>query len=78
MLINISGADFVRALLKDGTLYRLAIPTIGVSPGAESLRAPWNPYVFHVRAGDRAQLERIVRHMADTRSAPLRNGLRGQ
>ena len=31
-------------------------------PGAESLRNPGHPRVFHVRAGDKQQIEKIVHH----------------
>lgn len=63
-VLNLTGADYVRALLQSQVLYALAVPVIGVSPGAESLRSPWNPYVFHVRAGDRAQLDRLLAHIS--------------
>ncbi|MES2937740.1 MAG: ABC transporter substrate-binding protein [Pseudomonadota bacterium] len=62
-ILNLTGADYVRALLKSQQLYASAVPVVGVSPGAESLRAPWNPYVFHLRAGDRAQLARMLSHL---------------
>jgi branched-chain amino acid transport system substrate-binding protein len=32
-------------------------------PGAESLRNPGHPRLFHIRAGDKQQIERIVNHV---------------
>jgi ABC-type branched-subunit amino acid transport system substrate-binding protein len=63
-VLNLTGTDFVRGLLQSQVLYALSVPVVGVSPGAESLRSPWNPYVFHVRAGDRAQVERMLAHVS--------------
>ena len=41
-------------------------PIIGVIPGAEPLRNPINPYVFHVRAGDLEQYRKLAEHAATT------------
>jgi hypothetical protein len=35
---------------------------MNVIPGAESLRNPGHPRVFHIRAGDKQQIEKIVHH----------------
>jgi len=62
--VNLLGSANVAALLKDGTLARLGIPAVGVTPGAESLRTPGSPWLFHVQAGDHAQLRKIASHLA--------------
>ncbi len=42
------------------------LPVIGVIPGAEPLRAPLNPYVYHLRAGDLEQYRKLAEHAATT------------
>ena len=41
-------------------------PIVGVIPGAEPLRTPLNPYVYHVRAGDLEQYRKLVDHAVTT------------
>jgi len=41
-------------------------PIVGVIPGAEPLRKPLNPYVYHVRAGDLEQYRKLVDHAVTT------------
>lgn len=41
-------------------------PVIGVIPGAEPLRSPVNPYVYHVRAGDLEQYRKLAEHATTT------------
>ncbi|MCK6392123.1 ABC transporter substrate-binding protein [Zoogloea sp.] len=41
-------------------------PVIGVIPGAEPLRTPVNPYVYHVRAGDLEQYRKLAEHATTT------------
>ena len=62
--INMYGSANVAAILKEKTLDRLRIPAIGVTPGAESLRKPGSPWIFHVQAGDRAQIRKILAHLS--------------
>jgi branched-chain amino acid transport system substrate-binding protein len=62
--INLTGSTSISAVLKDKTLDRVGVPIIGVTPGSEALRAPGHPMLFHVHAGDRAQLKRIVSHLS--------------
>jgi ABC-type branched-subunit amino acid transport system substrate-binding protein len=64
--VNMYGSANVAAVLKDKVLDRLRIPVIGVTPGAESLRKPGSPWVFHVQAGDRAQIRKILAHLSTT------------
>lgn len=62
--LNLLGSANASALLKDGTLDSLKIPVVGVTPGADVLRSPGSPWMFHVHASDNAQLARIVQHLA--------------
>jgi branched-chain amino acid transport system substrate-binding protein len=63
LFVTLYGSANVAALLKDHTLERLRIPAFGITPGSESLRTPGSPWMFHVTAGDRAQLQHIVSHL---------------
>lgn len=58
------GSANIGSLLKTRTLEDLRIPVVGATPGAESLRDPGSPYLFHVQAGDFAQLDAILNHLA--------------
>jgi branched-chain amino acid transport system substrate-binding protein len=40
------------------------VPFIGAFTGSESLRTPFNPYVFNIRAGYFDETEAIVRHLS--------------
>lgn len=62
--LNVLGSANVTALLKGGTLDKVATPVIGVTPGAESLRAPGSPWLFHTYAGDKAQFARVLSHVS--------------
>jgi branched-chain amino acid transport system substrate-binding protein len=58
--INLLGSASVSAVLKKRTLEELKIPAIGVTPGADVLRNPGSPWIFHVHASDNAQLKRTL------------------
>lgn len=62
--INLMGAGNVSALLADKTLDKLAIPAIGITPGSESLRQPGSPYLYHLHAGDRQQIDAILKNLS--------------
>ncbi|MEZ5706869.1 MAG: ABC transporter substrate-binding protein [Burkholderiaceae bacterium] len=62
--VNILGSSNVSAMLKAKLLDRLEVPVIGVTPGADSLRNPGSPWMFHIHAGDKAQIERILTHLS--------------
>ena len=62
--VNILGSANVSTVLKAKLLDRLEVPVIGVTPGAEDLRQPGSPWLFHVHAGDRSQIERILGHLS--------------
>lgn len=62
--VNLLGSANTAAVLKSGLLAQLGIPVVGVTPGSEALREPGSPLLFHLQAGDRAQLRAILRHLA--------------
>ena len=62
--INLLGSANVGAVLKDKTLEDIKIPVVGVTPGADVLRNPGSPWLFHVHASDTAQLRRILNHLS--------------
>lgn len=62
--VNILGSANVAAVLKAQILDRMAVPVIGVTPGAENLRQPGSPWLFHVHAGDRAQIRKVLTHLS--------------
>jgi branched-chain amino acid transport system substrate-binding protein len=64
VFLNLLGSANVTAVLNDKVLDRVRVPVVGITPGAESLREPGSPWLFHVHAGDRAQLQKIVAHLA--------------
>src|SRR5215831_14832380 len=52
----------LKRLLDDKMLDRSDVIVLNAIPGAEALRNPGHPKLFHVRAGDRQQIEKIVQH----------------
>jgi ABC-type branched-subunit amino acid transport system substrate-binding protein len=62
--VNLLGSANVGAVLKDKTLEDIKVPVVGITPGADVLRAAGNPWLFHVQASDTAQLRRILNHLA--------------
>ena len=61
-LLSPVGTSSVQRLLDEKLLDAADVVVLNAVPGAESLRTPGHPKLFHVRAGDRQQVERIVRH----------------
>lgn len=64
LFVNLLGSANVAAALKDKTLESLGIAAVGITPGSEALRSPGSPWMFHVQAGDRLQLQRVVGHLS--------------
>ena len=56
------GTRSIQRMLDDRLLDAADVVVLDAVPGADSLRSPGHPKLFHVRAGDRQQVERIVRH----------------
>lgn len=61
-LLSPVGSVALKRMLDDRLLDRREMVVINAVPGAESLRNPGHPLLFHVRAGDRQQIDKIVNH----------------
>lgn len=64
--VNLLGSANAAAVLKADVLAQVGIPVVGLTPGSEALREPGSPFLFHLQAGDRAQLRAILQHLAVT------------
>jgi branched-chain amino acid transport system substrate-binding protein len=56
------GTRSIQKMLDDRLLDAADVVVLNAIPGADSLRNPGHPKLFHLRAGDRQQVERVVRH----------------
>ena len=56
------GSPSLTKVLAERVLDETGLPVIGVVPGAEPFRRPHNPLLFHIRAGDLDQYQKIVEH----------------
>lgn len=61
-LISPVGSASLKRMLDDKLLDKYDVVVMNAVPGAEALRNPGHPRLFHVRAGDKQQLEKIVNH----------------
>lgn len=61
-LLSPLGSEALKRLLDDKLLDRHDVVVLNAIPGAESLRVPGHPRFFHIRAGDRQQVEKMVQH----------------
>jgi branched-chain amino acid transport system substrate-binding protein len=59
-LLPINGSANAAALIKDGTL---GLPLVGTIPSPDVVRNWKNPNLFHIRASDREQAERILEQL---------------
>jgi len=62
--VNLFGSANVLAIQSSKVLDRVKIPAIGATPGAEAMRTPGSPWIYHVHAGDRAQIRHILQHLS--------------
>lgn len=62
--VNLFGSANTLAIQSNKVLDRLKTPAVGVTPGAENMRKPGSPWIFHVQAGDRAQIQHILKHLS--------------
>ena len=62
--VNLFGSANVLAIQSSKVLEKVKIPAIGATPGAEAMRTPGSPWIFHVHAGDRAQIRHILQHLS--------------
>ena len=61
-LISPIGSEALTRMLNDKLLDTAPVLVMNAVPGVESLRTPGHPKLFHVRAGDKQQIEKIVTH----------------
>lgn len=61
-LISPIGSASIQRMLNDKLLDKYDVVFMNAIPGAEPFRSPGHPKLFHVRAGDKQQLEEIVKH----------------
>lgn len=71
LIVGVLGTANTGAVLKSGLLDRHRVPLIAPYTGADSLRAPTHPWVFHIRASYAEEVERIVKHYATLGMAQL-------
>jgi ABC-type branched-subunit amino acid transport system substrate-binding protein len=62
-LLNPIGSAALKRLLDDKMLDQADVIVLNAIPGAEALRNPGHPKLFHIRAGDKQQIEKIVQHV---------------
>lgn len=61
-LLSPIGSQALTRLLSDKLLDQSDVVVMNAIPGAESVRTPGHPRLFHIRAGDKQQIEKIVNH----------------
>ncbi|HZY15880.1 MAG TPA: ABC transporter substrate-binding protein [Ramlibacter sp.] len=61
-LLSPIGSAALTAMLKEHLLDKADMVVVNAIPGAESIRTPGHPRLFHIRAGDKQQIEKIVTH----------------
>lgn len=63
-LIGYAGTANISELLKQGVLEKAGIPLIAAYTGGEPLRTPFNPWIFHIRAGYADETSHMIDHLA--------------
>ncbi len=63
-LFGFAGTANIGQLLADGVLDRGGAPLVAPYTGGEVLRSPFNPFIFHVRAGYVDETEHMVNQVA--------------
>jgi ABC-type branched-subunit amino acid transport system substrate-binding protein len=61
-LLSPVGSALLKRMLDDKLLDSADVLVINAIPGAEALRSPGHPRLFHVRAGDKQQIEKMVQY----------------
>jgi branched-chain amino acid transport system substrate-binding protein len=61
-LLSPIGSNALKRMLDDKLLDNADVIVMNAIPGAESFRAPGHPKLFHIRAGDKQQIEKMVTH----------------
>jgi len=66
VLFGYAGTGNISELLKRNVLSAANIPLVAPYTGGEPLRKPFNPYIFHVRAGYADETDAMVRQLVTT------------
>ncbi|MDW5442038.1 ABC transporter substrate-binding protein [Polaromonas sp. SM01] len=61
-LLSPIGSNALKRMLDDKLLDKADVVVMNAIPGAESFRSPGHPKLFHIRAGDKQQIEKMVNH----------------
>lgn len=61
-LISPIGSTAIKRMLDDRLLDKYEVVVMNAIPGAEAFRNPGHPRLFHVRVGDKQQIEKLVNH----------------
>ncbi|MDQ3058968.1 MAG: ABC transporter substrate-binding protein [Pseudomonadota bacterium] len=61
-LLSPVGSAALKGMLDNKLLDTADVVVLNAIPGAEALRMPGHPRLFHIRAGDRQQIEKMVSH----------------
>lgn len=61
-LISPIGSAALKRMLDDKLLDKHDVVVMNAIPGAEAFRNPGHPRLFHVRVGDKQQIEKLVQH----------------
>jgi len=62
-LFGFAGTANITQLLQDGVLAEGGAALVAPYTGGEALRTPFNPWIFHVRAGYADEAEHMVQHL---------------
>ena len=65
-LVGYAGTGNIAELLKNGILSRSNVPLVAPYTGGEALRTPFNPWIYHIRAGYGDETEAMVEQLVNT------------
>jgi branched-chain amino acid transport system substrate-binding protein len=65
-LISPIGSATILKSLKEGLFDKVNLVIVNAIPGSEAVRSAGYKHMFHVRAGDAKQIEKILRHASST------------
>ena len=62
-LLPMIGSANIEKVMKEGVLDHVTLPVVGLFPSPDFVRNSPNRNLFHIRAGDRDQLNKIIEHL---------------
>ncbi|MBK7897966.1 MAG: ABC transporter substrate-binding protein [Betaproteobacteria bacterium] len=65
-LVGYAGTGNIAELLKNGILARSNVPLVAPYTGGEPLRTPFNPWIYHIRAGYGDETEAMVEQLVNS------------